>query len=86
MGMQGDFLQLLKEQGYTLGVSTAVGAGQALTNATTILAFKYRDGIRKCLASPHRRRYAQCIALFLQQLKKIPLHPHFFTLVLSRKF
>ena len=46
MGMQGDFLQLLKEQGYTLGVPTAVGTGQALTNATTILAFKYRDGPR----------------------------------------
>ena len=24
MGMQGDFLQLLKEQGYTLGVSATV--------------------------------------------------------------
>ena len=45
MGMQGDFFQLLKEQGYTLGGSTAVGAGHALTNATTILAFKYRDGV-----------------------------------------
>ena len=45
MGMQGDFLQLLKEQGYTLGASTAMGTGHALTNATTILAFKYRDGV-----------------------------------------
>ena len=45
MGMQGDFLQLLKDQGYTLGVPTAVGDGHALTNATTILAFKYRDGV-----------------------------------------
>ena len=45
MGMQGDFLQLLKEQGYTLGVPTVVGTGHALTNATTILAFKYRDGV-----------------------------------------
>ena len=45
MGMQGDFYQLLKEQGYTLGSSGQVGAGHALTNATTILAFKYRDGV-----------------------------------------
>ena len=45
MGMQGDFFQLLKEQGYTLGSSGQVGAGQALTNATTILAFKYRDDL-----------------------------------------
>ena len=45
MGMQGDFFQLLKEQGYTLGSSGQVGTGQVLTNATTILAFKYRDGV-----------------------------------------
>jgi proteasome beta subunit len=45
MGMQGDFLQLLKEQGYTFSVPTAVGTDQALTSATTILAFKYRDGV-----------------------------------------
>jgi hypothetical protein len=36
MGMQGDFYQLLKEQGYTLGSSSQVGSGHALTNATTI--------------------------------------------------
>ena len=45
MGMQGDFYQLLKEQGHTLGGSGQAGAGHALTNATTILAFKYRDGV-----------------------------------------
>jgi proteasome beta subunit len=45
MGMQGDFYQLLKEQGYTLGSSGQVQGGQEFTTATTILAFKYRDGV-----------------------------------------
>ena len=45
MGMQGDFYQLLKEQGYVLGVPGQTGVGQALTTATTILAFKYRSGV-----------------------------------------
>ncbi|HWG95494.1 MAG TPA: proteasome subunit alpha [Nitrospira sp.] len=45
MGMQGDFYQLLKEQGYVLGSSGQAGPGQELTIATTILAFKYRDGV-----------------------------------------
>jgi proteasome beta subunit len=45
MGMQGDFFQLLKEQGYVLGVPTSTGTGHTFTNATTILAFKYRDGV-----------------------------------------
>lgn len=45
MGMQGDFYQLLKEQGYVLGMPGQVGVGQSLTTATTILAFKYRDGV-----------------------------------------
>ncbi len=30
MGMQGDFYQLLKEQGYTFGVPTTVETGHAL--------------------------------------------------------
>jgi len=45
MGMQGDFLQLLKEQGYQLGTATLVRDGQELTSGTTILAMKYRDGV-----------------------------------------
>jgi proteasome beta subunit len=45
MGMQGDFYQLLKEQGYVFGASGQAGAGQELTTATTILAFKYREGV-----------------------------------------
>ncbi len=45
MRMQGDLYQLLKEQGYVLGMPGHTGAGQALTTATTILAFKYREGV-----------------------------------------
>ena len=43
--MQGDFYQLLKEQGYQLGIPAAVGSGVTVPTATTILAFKYRDGV-----------------------------------------
>jgi len=45
MGMQGDFYQLLKEQGYLFGAPGQAGVGQELTTATTILAFKYREGV-----------------------------------------
>jgi len=46
MGMQGDFLQLLKERGY-LFPAPAVGSGlgDEITKGTTILAMKYRDGV-----------------------------------------
>ncbi|HMS85743.1 MAG TPA: proteasome subunit alpha [Nitrospira sp.] len=43
--MQGDLYQLLKDQGYVLGIAGQAGVGQTLTMATTILAFKYRDGV-----------------------------------------
>ena len=43
--MQGDFYQLLKEQGYAFGASGQAGSGQELTTATTILAFKYSEGV-----------------------------------------
>jgi proteasome beta subunit len=45
MGMNGDFYQLLKERGYVFGVPGQAGIRQELTTATTILAFKYRDGV-----------------------------------------
>ncbi len=45
MGMQGDFFQLLKEQGYQFGHPAAASAGAELTQATTILALRYRDGV-----------------------------------------
>jgi proteasome beta subunit len=47
MGMQGDFLQLLKEQGYQFGAPAVADAktGWEIAQATTILAMKYRDGV-----------------------------------------
>jgi proteasome beta subunit len=47
MGMQGDFLQLLKEQGYSLPAPSHVGdnPGTDITRGTTILAMRYRDGV-----------------------------------------
>jgi proteasome beta subunit len=53
MGNQGDFLELLKEHGYQVGISGSlpgmVGANRGvtpeITRATTILALKYQDGV-----------------------------------------
>ena len=47
MGMQGDFLQLLKERGYQFGAPAVsdVKSGREIAQATTILAMKYRDGV-----------------------------------------
>ena len=50
MGMQGDFFQLLKEQGYQFGTGPLGPGGQTLpeseiTRGTTILAVKYHDGV-----------------------------------------
>ncbi len=45
MGMQGDFFQLLKEQGYQLGTAAEMLTADDLPKATTILAMKYRDGV-----------------------------------------
>jgi proteasome beta subunit len=45
MGMQGDFYQLLKTQGYQFGASAGAGTDESITIATTILAFKYRGGV-----------------------------------------
>ncbi len=45
MGMQGDFFQLLKAQGYQLGLPADVRMQQDIPKATTILAMRYRDGV-----------------------------------------
>src|SRR5918994_2926409 len=45
MGMQGDFFQLLKAQGYQFGAAGRAGTGQEFTTATTILASKSREGV-----------------------------------------
>jgi proteasome beta subunit len=73
MGMQGDFFQLLKEQGYTFSVPTAVGAGYAPTNATTILAFKYRDGV---LVAGDRRATAGNTVMYDRTDKVLEIDRH----------
>lgn len=45
MGMQGDFYQLLREQGYQFGTPAVAGDTLDIPTATTILSFKYRDGV-----------------------------------------
>lgn len=49
MGMQGDFFQILKEQGYRLGLPEQIvphhASGIEITSGTTILAMHYRQGV-----------------------------------------
>jgi proteasome beta subunit len=73
MGMQGDFFQLLKEQGYTLGSPGQVGNGQELTTATTILAFKYRDGV---LVAGDRRATAGNMVMYDRTDKVLEIDRH----------
>ena len=73
MGMQGDFFQLLKEQGYVFGVPGQVGAGQDLTVATTILAFKYRDGV---LVAGDRRATAGNMVMYDRTDKVLEIDRH----------
>jgi proteasome beta subunit len=73
MGMQGDFYQLLKEQGYALGAPVQAGAGQDLTTATTILAFKYRDGV---LVAGDRRATAGNMVMYDRTDKVLEIDRH----------
>ena len=73
MGMQGDFYQVLKEQGYVLGVSGKVGAHQQLTTATTILAFKYLDGV---LVAGDRRATAGNLVMYDRTDKVLEIDRH----------
>jgi proteasome beta subunit len=47
MGMQGDFVQLLKERGYQFPApsQSTEGTSAEITRGTTILAMRYRDGV-----------------------------------------
>jgi proteasome beta subunit len=73
MGMQGDFYQLLKEQGYQLGSPGLVGSGQEVTSATTILAFKYRDGV---LVAGDRRATAGNMVMYDRTDKVLEIDRH----------
>lgn len=73
MGMQGDFLQLLKEQGYQLGTSVPASEGQEITRGTTILAMKYRDGV---LVAGDRRATAGNMVMYDRTDKVLELDRH----------
>lgn len=73
MGMQGDFYQLLKAQGYTFGNPGQVQHGQELTTATTILAFKYRDGV---LVAGDRRATAGNMVMYDRTDKVLEIDRH----------
>ncbi len=73
MGMQGDFYELLKAQGYTFGNPAAPGLGQEMTTATTILAFKYRDGV---LVAGDRRATAGNMVMYDRTDKVLEIDRH----------
>lgn len=73
MGMHGDFYQLLKEQGYKFGNPVQMGEGQELTTATTILAFKYRDGV---LVAGDRRATAGNMVMYDRTDKVLEIDRH----------
>ena len=73
MGMQGDFYQVLREQGYQLGSPASRGTGHELTSATTILAFKYRDGV---LVAGDRRATAGNMVMYDRTDKVLEIDRH----------
>jgi proteasome beta subunit len=73
MGIRGDFYQLLKEQGYVLGVPGQVGGDQTLTTGTTILAFKYLDGV---LVAGDRRATAGNLVMYDRTDKVLEIDRH----------
>src|SRR5262245_29892836 len=73
MGMQGDFYQLLKEQGYAFSVPGQAGTGQDITTATTILAFKYREGV---LVAGDRRATAGNMVMYDRTDKVLEIDRH----------
>ncbi|HXV68251.1 MAG TPA: proteasome subunit alpha, partial [Nitrospira sp.] len=73
MGMQGDFFQLLMEQGYRFGAPVASGTGVDIPTATTILAFKYRDGV---LVAGDRRATAGNMVMYDRTDKVLELDRH----------
>lgn len=71
--MQGDFFQLLKEQGYQFGVPATTGADADIPTATTILAFKYRDGV---LVAGDRRATAGNMVMYDRTDKVLEIDRH----------
>lgn len=73
MGIQGDFFQLLKEQGYQFGAPATAGGGTEIPTATTILAFKYRDGV---LVAGDRRATAGNMVMYDRTDKVLEIDRH----------
>src|SRR5689334_2553663 len=73
MGMQGDFFRLLEAQGYQFGVSGGGSHDQQFTTATTILAFKYRDGV---LVAGDRRATAGNMVMYDRTDKVLEIDRH----------
>jgi proteasome beta subunit len=73
MSIQGDFFQLLKEQGYRFGIPTEAGSEFDIPTATTILAFKYRDGV---LVAGDRRATAGNMVMYDRTDKVLELDRH----------
>ncbi len=73
MGIHGDLYQVLKEQGYQMGVPAAAGPGVTVPTATTILAFKYRDGV---LVAGDRRATAGNMVMYDRTDKVLELDRH----------
>jgi proteasome beta subunit len=73
----GDFLELLKRQGYALNPpsvpSPYLSAGAFVESATTILAFKYRDGV---LVAGDRRATAGTTVMYDRADKVIDIDRH----------
>jgi proteasome beta subunit len=73
MSIQGDFYQVLKAQGYAFGVPGQARVGEDLTTATTILAFKYRDGV---LVAGDRRATAGNMVMYDRTDKVLEIDRH----------
>jgi len=73
MGMQGDFFQLLKEQGYQFGLPAAAAPDIDIPMATTILAFRYRDGV---LVAGDRRATAGNMVMYDRTDKVLEIDRH----------
>ncbi|BFU95682.1 MAG: putative Proteasome, beta subunit [Nitrospira sp.] len=73
MGMQGDLFQLLKEQGYQFGLPAAAASDIEIPTATTILAFRYRDGV---LVAGDRRATAGNMVMYDRTDKVLEIDRH----------
>ena len=77
--MQGDFFQLLKEQGYQFGAPIAANAGVEIPTATTILAFKHEKTLRERFSG-----FPVSIDMVSRWIRLLQNHPRVEVIVLIR--